>query len=171
MSRYSSIEWAGKAVRETTAFVLAVTEQVWNYGQMNEWKSTAQVIELLGVVPLVKAYNAVAEHHDLPPYAAKTTVAGLIGGNRSGEDQKFIRKEMEFIAATFGNSMQYMANNPGWQAAQDGMEKVALERLENVIRIIRCVSFSDMESRGQRIGSAGRRLIPEKQVDDLGFRP
>jgi hypothetical protein len=145
MGRYSSIEWAGKTVRETTAFVLAVTEQVWNYGQMNEWKSTAQVIELLGVVPLVKAYNAVAEHHDLPPYTAKTTVAGLIGGNRSGEDQKFIRKETDIIAATFSNAMQYMANNDGWQQAQDLSEKVALERLENVIRIIRCVSFSDME--------------------------
>ena len=31
MGRYSSIEWAGKAVRESAEFVLAVTEQTWNY--------------------------------------------------------------------------------------------------------------------------------------------
>lgn len=146
MSRYSSIEWAGKTVRETTTFILAVTEQIWNYGALSEWKSTAKVIELLGIDPMVKAYNAVAKHHGMPEWSAKTYVTGLIGSNRSGEDQKFIRKEAEFIAATFENAMQYMANNPGWQDAQEQMEKVALERLENVIRIIRCVSFADIEA-------------------------
>jgi hypothetical protein len=144
VGRYSRIEWAGKAVRDAGDFILAITEQVWNYGGMSDWSSTARVIELLGVEPLVKAYDAVAECHDLPAYAAKTSVAGLIGSNRNGEDQKFVRKEVEFISATFANSMQYMANNPGWQQAQDGMEKVALERLENLIRLIRCVSFMDI---------------------------
>jgi hypothetical protein len=137
MGRYSDIEWAGKTVRDSIDFILAVTEQMWRYGPMNNWEATTKCIQQLGIEPLVKAYDAVAKNHDLPKYSGHLFVAGLIGSNRNGADQELVRKEAAFVVATFENAMQFMATNPGWQEAQDGMEKVALERLENLIRIVR----------------------------------
>lgn len=146
MSRYSSIEWAGKTVRRAVEFLLVVNEQAWDY-HVAVWTPVAKTMEDLGIDPLVRAYDAVAEHHDLPAYSGNVFVGGLIGSSNSGTDQAWVRKEMEFISATFNNSMQYMANNPGWQQAQDGMEKVALERLENLIRVLRGFRSSSDEKR------------------------
>ena len=74
MGRYSSVEWAGKVVRQTAVFILSVTDQAWDYSSMNEWRSTAGVIENLGIKPLVSAYNSVAKVHELPVYALGTDV-------------------------------------------------------------------------------------------------
>ena len=143
MGRYSSVEWAGKVVRQTAVFILSVTDQAWDYSSMNEWRSTAGVIENLGIKPLVSAYNSVAKVHELPEYALGTDVKGLLGSRVSGKDQEFVRKEADFIATTFDNAMLYMATNEGWSDAQKQMELVALERLGNMIRFVRCISSSD----------------------------
>ena len=122
MGRYSSIEWAGKCVRDASQFILAVTEQAWSYSALNEWEPTFRSIELLGIKPLVMAYNSVAGTLKLPEYTAGTAIKGLTSSRVGGEDAKFIRKEADLIATTFENAMQYMATNPGWSDAQAGME-------------------------------------------------
>lgn len=147
MSRYSNIEWAGKTVRRAVEFILTVTEQTWDYGPASQWRVPADCIMQLGIDPLIKAYDTVAHHHGLPNYSGRRFVGGLIGSQTHGKDQTFVRKEMTFIATIFENAMQYMANNDGWQQSQEGMEKVALERLENLIRFCRGFNSSSDEKR------------------------
>lgn len=146
MGRYSDVEWAGKTVQQSINCLLVMTENAWDY-QITTWPPVAKAFEDLCIQPLVHAYNAVADAHQLPKYSGNTFVGGLIAGRVGGKDRDFVLKETAIISATFNNAMQYMAQNEGWSAAQEGMEKACLQRLENLIRFVRGFESSSAEVR------------------------